>query len=161
MRYKVVPEPLPDADALGDAQRAVPLVPGSVEDCCTRLRDRLGLASRDEARELLTFLEALGLATETDRGYRRTDRDPEALADPFRNRVFGARELLAAVDAADGPLTAGAAFERLRGDVPTWERHRHEHWDAEWRTRVERLLEWARLLGLVVVDEEGYRPATG
>jgi len=156
MRYKVVPEPVADLDALADAQRAVPLVPETVEDCCSRLRDRCGLGSRDSARELLTFLEALGLVTETDRGYRRTrtDPDPDVLGDRFRDRVFGAGELLDALADAAEPLTADATFDAIRGIVPTWERNRYDDWEREWRERVRRLLAWAVLFEVVEEVEE-------
>lgn len=161
MRYKVVPEPLADLDALAEAQRAVPLVPDTVEDCCTRLRDRCDLGSRDRARELLTFLEALELATETDRGYRRTQADIDAgrLASLFRERVFGAREVLTTLESSEGGLTVDAAFAAIRADVPEWERNRSDDWEAEWRERVRRLLEWAVLFGLVVETDTGYEPA--
>lgn len=158
MRYKVVPEPLPDLDALADAQRAVPLVPDTVEDCCTRLRDRCDLGSRDRARELLTFLEALELATETDRGYRRTqtDVDPDRLAPLFRERVFGARELLSALAASQESLSVDTAFTAIREDVPQWERNRTDDWERAWRERVRHLLDWAVLFGLVRKTADGY-----
>jgi hypothetical protein len=160
MRYKVIPEPR-GLDALRTASDALPLVPGSVEDCCTRIRDRTALGSRDAARELLTFLEALGLAAETDRGYHRV-RDPpddETLAANFEARVFGAEEVLAALAEADGALTADEAFESVRGTVPRWERSRHADWEAEWTQRVAWLLEWAETFGLAESGEDGYRPA--
>ena len=65
MRYKAVPD-LPGEAAGGDAiqwltasQRAVPLVPGTEDDCCRRLQARLDLPTREAARELLVFLAAL------------------------------------------------------------------------------------------------------
>lgn len=154
MRYKVVPDPR-DIDAIERAQRAVPLVPDPVEDCCTRIRDELGLPSRDVAREWLTFLQALELVAETDRGFerRRTDPDPDALADAFRRRVFGAEELLDALEA--GPITSEEAFDAIRDAIPRWERDRHQDWEREWRTRVERLLAWSVRFGLA--DREGDR----
>lgn len=160
MRYKVAPDPPADREGLARAQRAVPRVPGSEDDCCTRLRERLGLPTRDDGREWLTFLDGLGLATETDRGYRRTDRDPDAdaVATAFRERVFGARELLDALAATDGSLTAEEGFAALREIVPTWERNRHDDWERLWRQRAHRLLDWAVLLGLATRADEGYRP---
>ncbi|PSQ32516.1 hypothetical protein BRD09_03480 [Halobacteriales archaeon SW_10_68_16] len=57
MRYKVVPEPA-DWDLLVAARDALPLVPGSVEDCCTRVRDRSEVPSREDAREIRDVLAA-------------------------------------------------------------------------------------------------------
>jgi hypothetical protein len=160
MRYKVVPEPLPDLDALAEAQRAVPLVPETVEDCCTRLRDRCDLGSRDRARELLTFLEALELATETDRGYRRTqgDVDRARLARQLRDRVFGAREVLETLAASGDPVGVDEAFAAIRDEVPRWERHQSDDWEGAWRDRVGRLLDWAVLFGLARETDGGYEP---
>lgn len=174
MRYKVVPRPIdPDAagprdrdadgsarlDAVEAVHEALPLVPDSVEDCCVRVVDRTGVPSRDVAREWITFLEALELAEETPRGYRRrrTEPDPTALADAFERRVFGARELLEAL-AQTGSLTAEAAFEHFRAAVPEWERDRHPDWEAEWRERTRRLLAWSEAFGLVERDGDRYVP---
>jgi len=159
MKYKIVPEPPADLDFVADAQRAVPLVPGSVEDCCTRVQSRTGLPARDDARKWLTFLEALGLAEETDPGFRRlrVDPDREAMAGDFRERVFGADDLLDALAAAGEPLSTDDAFERFTEEVPRWERDRHPDWRSVWRERVERLLEWAVLLGLAERADGGYR----
>ena len=44
MRFKVAPEPR-DLAFLGSARRAVPLVPGTVEDCCSRLVERTDVAA--------------------------------------------------------------------------------------------------------------------
>ncbi|WP_246983620.1 hypothetical protein [Halorientalis marina] len=182
MRYKVVPDPPADRDGLAKAQRAVPRVPSPEDDCCARLRDRLDLASRDDGREWLTFLDAVGLATETARGFRRTDRDPDddAVAAAFRERVFGAQELLDALDAAsngsdsvdddsdsaddasettDDSLAVADAFDALRPAVPTWERNRHDDWERVWTDRARRLLDWAVLFGLATRDGDYYRPA--
>jgi hypothetical protein len=161
VRYKVAPSPPADRDGLERAQRAVPRVPGSEDDCCTRLQQRLDLPTRDDGREWLTFLDALGLATETDRGYRRTDRDPddESVTAGFRERVFGTAALVDALDAADDSLTVDDGFAALRDDVPTWERNRHDDWERVWRERTRRLLDWAVLLGLAVREGDEYRPA--
>jgi hypothetical protein len=158
MRYKVAPAPPGDVDGLFEAQRAVPLVPESTDDCCARLQERLDLTARESAREWLGFLEALALATETDRGFerRRGDPDPSVLGERFRTHVFGARELCSALEGADGPLTVEDAFAAVRESVPTWERNRHEDWEAEWRDRVQALLEWAVLFGLADREGEGY-----
>jgi len=158
VRYKVVPEPRSVA-ALRDVQTALPLVPGSVEDCCSRIRDRTDLQSRDVAREYLTFAQALGLATESERGYSSARDSPpnDELGGRFREQVFGARELLASLE--DGPKTAVACFQEIRDDVPQWERDRHTDWEAEWRDRTERLLEWGVEFGLVTRTDDGYRIA--
>lgn len=149
MRYKVVPEPR-GLETLRAARAAVPLVPNSVEDCCTRVVDRTDVFARDEAREWMTFMQALELVEETPRGFRRTrdDRDVPALADAFERRVFGAAELLDAMEAREA-VTVDDAFQLLRAAVPGWERSRHADWKAEWRERVRRLLEWSVTFGLV------------
>lgn len=159
IRRKPVP-PAPDSlDRVRGVRRALPLVPGSVEDCCARLVSRAGVPSQDEARAWITFLAALGLAEETDRGFVRTrepaDPDRAALADRFREGVYGARELLGIL-ADDGPLSGGAAFEQFREHVPRWERHRSDAWEREWAARTERLLSWAVLLGLAVESDGEY-----
>jgi len=157
VRYKIVP-PARDRAFLAAAQRAVPLVPGTVEDCCLRIVDDTAAPSRDAAREYLTFLQALELVAETDRGFerRRVDAAEADLADAFERRVFGARELLAALRAAES-LTAEAAFEELREGVPRWERDRHTDWESEWRERAERLLEWSVTFELAVREGDRYR----
>ena len=160
MRYKVIPGPV-DEDLLQAVSEAVPLVPGSVEDCCTRIRDRTALSSREEAREWLTFCQALGLVVETDRGYHRV-RDPperEALAAAFAEGVFGAREAFEAVDSAEGALDTTEVFEAVSGVVPRWERDRDPDWEAEWRGRVQRLLEWSVVFGHLERTGERYQPA--
>lgn len=156
MRYKVVPEPR-SVEFLRDVQAALPLVPGSVEDCCSRIRDRTDLQSRDEAREYLTFAQALGLAAEGERGYHRTraEGSNEGLANGFRERVFGAREVLESLD--DGPKSVEEGFAAIRDAVPNWERDRHSDWEAEWRERTERLLEWGVEFGLLERTDDGYR----
>jgi hypothetical protein len=155
-RYKVVPDPL-GLDTLAAVHAALPLVPDSVEDCCLRVVDRTDVPARDDAREWLTFCQALGLAERTDGGYERvrTDFDTDELAAAYRERVFGARELLAAIE-DDGPLTADEAFERLAPGVPGWERDRHTDWEREWRERTGRLLAWACLFDLATRDGERY-----
>ncbi|WP_276259177.1 hypothetical protein [Haloglomus litoreum] len=175
MRFKVVPR-LPDAvreepgvalDLLARARDAVPLVPKSEDDCCMRVVNAGVVGARDDASEWLTFARALDLVAETDRGYHRvrdapdpTDADGRAaLADRFRERVFGTEELLAALAAADDGLTADAAFERFRDRIPNWERRRHTDPEEVWRDRVERLLDWAVVLGQVRWDGERYRAA--
>lgn len=159
MRYKIVPAPA-DRALLADVHEALPLVPGSVEDCCTRIRDRTSVPSRDEAREWLTFATALGLASETDRGYHRV-RDPpddETLADNLHTNVFGAEEVLTALQDSDGRPDEAAVFDAVRDIVPRWERDRHADWESEWTDRIDRLLSWCVAFDLVVHDG-GYAPA--
>lgn len=157
MRYKIVPEPR-GVDLLLSARDAVPLVPGSVEDCCTRIRDRTGIESRDAAREWLTFCQALGLVEETDRGYRRIRGEPDrdVLGQAFRDHVFGAEEVLQALGTEE-PRDVRAVFARVRGTVPRWERDRYPDWEDEWHDRIRRLLEWGVAFGRVeYVDGERY-----
>jgi hypothetical protein len=156
VRYKVVPDPL-GLDTLETVHEALPLVPDSVEDCCLRVVDRTAVPARDDAREWITFCQALGLAERTDGRYRRvrTAFGPDALAGAYREGVFGVAELLDALD-AEGPLTADTAFERLAPAIPEWERDRHTDWEREWRERTRRLLAWASLFGLVTRDGERY-----
>lgn len=163
MRLKPLPEPPAESeggvfDAVAAAQSAVPLVPGTENDCCARLMRREGYQSRDVAREWLTFLRALELVEETDSGFRRTDREPtpEHVRESFRERVFGARETVTVLREADDPLTAETAFERLRETVPGWERHRRNSWVDHWTTRTERLLDWLVLLDLAARTDGGY-----
>lgn len=164
MRHKPIPAPPDDLAAVDAARRAIPLVPVSAEDCAARLLartgDRLGLRSHEAAGEWLAFLRALGLVERTDGRLRRPRDGPgrDELAAAFRERVYGARELLDALDAADGPLDADAAFERLREPVPAWERHRRPDPEAHWRERTRRLCGWATLLGLAERVDGGYRP---
>lgn len=156
MRFKVVP-PARSVAFLGEVRSAVPLVPGTVEDCCRRVVDRTDVAARDDAREWLTFLRALGMVAETDEGYRRTRDDlaTEDLAAAFRDRVFLAREAMAALD-PDEPRDADAVYEAVRGAVPRWERDRHDDPDAVWRERVQRLLDWAVAFDLAAERDGGY-----
>lgn len=156
-RYKPVPEPR-GIETLRAVQAAVPLVPEGVEDCCGRLVARTEVPTRDEARDWLPFLVALGLAERTERGFQRVRTDPErdAIADAFERRVFVAAEVLDAL-AADDPLTVDGAFDALRPVVPAWERERHPDWEREWRDRTRRLLEWGVALGRVERDGERFR----
>lgn len=168
MRAKPVP-PAPDSlETLKDAQRAVPLVPGSVDDCCGRLQVEGVAGDRDEAAAWLEFLRALGLVAKVSRGYHRRRVEPDAvdLRGGFREYVFGAREVLAILQAeaksADDdepvtPLEAPAVFERFERHVPTWERQKSPHgWRDVWSRRVAALLEWAVLLDLAESRQGGY-----
>jgi len=158
VRYKIVP-PARDRAFLLAVRDALPLVPGTVEDCCTRIRDRTDVPSRDAAREWLTFCQALGLAAETERGYHRLREDPDAatLAERLVANVFPAREVRDALAAADGPVTADAAFEAVRETVPHWERSRSPDWETTWRERVANLLDWLVALGAATATGDGYR----
>lgn len=158
MRYKIIP-PARGLDTLFAVRDALPLVPGTENDCCSRIRDRTAVRSRADAREWLTFCQALGLAAETDRGYHRLREEPtEAeLADRLVANVYPTRELLAALEDA-GPLAADETFEALRDRIPRWERSRSADWAAEWRDRVSHLCEWCVLLGLAERTDGGYRP---
>lgn len=157
MKLKAVPEPR-DREFLETAQRALPLVPGSEDDCCARLLDRTDLAARDDAREWITFLRALGLAKVTDSGYRRLRRDPsrDELAVAFREGVFGAEAVLGSLR-DESTLGSEEVFERFRPHVPNWERYRRPDWEDHWRGRVERLLGWLVMFGLAERVDGGYR----
>lgn len=156
MRIKIVP-PARGLDTLRAVHRAVPLVPEEVEDCCTRLTRRTAVSARDEAREWLTFLRALGLVEEAAAGYRRlrTDHDRATLAVAFRESVYGADEILSVLEATDEPLPLDAVYKRVT--LPAWERQRHPDPASVWRTRVERLLDWAVDLELAAHSPSGYQ----
>ncbi|MFC7082494.1 hypothetical protein [Halorussus caseinilyticus] len=152
MQFKLVPEPPADLDFVADAQRAVPLVPGSEDDCCARMLDRTDLTSRDAARTWLTFLRALGLAEEGPSGFTRTREDPtpEFLRERFRENVFGVPAVLEILETAEGSLSAEEVFAAFESEVPTWEHHKNPNsWEEIWGERVGYLLEWGVLLGLV------------
>lgn len=168
MRAKPVP-PAPDSlETLREAQGSVPLVPGSVDDCCGRLQAEGVAGDRDEAAAWLEFLRALGLVAKGRRGYHRRRVEPEEvdLKGGFRERVFGAREVLgileadaeaAGADEPPTPIEAPAVFERFERHVPTWERQKSPHgWRDVWSRRVEALLEWAVLLDLAESRQGGY-----
>lgn len=159
MRFKAVPDPPGFLSFVAEARAAVPLVPGSEVDCCDRLLARTDLQARDDAREWLTFLRALGLVEKSARGFHRTrnECDRTVLASTFRERVYLAEDTLAVLDEAADPLDADAVFERLQDRVPRWERDRHADWEQVWRERVRRILDWAVLLGLAAREESGYR----
>jgi hypothetical protein len=161
VRFKPVPRPPESLSAVAAAQRAVPLVPHVEDDCCGRLLRRRDLQDRDAARTWLAFLRALDLVEETDDGYRRlgTDPTPERLREGFRERVFGAREAIDVLSAADRPLDGETVFERMRDRIPTWERHRNPDWERRWRDRVESILAWLVLLELADRVDGGYRLA--
>jgi len=152
MRIKPVPDPPAAVDDLRELQRAVPLVPGSTDDCCARLRDRCGLADRRVANDWLAFLRALGLVRETSRGFVRTDAEPtpELVREGLREGVLLVPEALAALREAtrEDPLTPDALFEATRGSIPRHDRARDPEWEATWRDRAARLLAWLALVDL-------------
>lgn len=158
MRAKPLPAPPDDLDAVFEARRAVPLVPGSEEDCCARLMDRAGVPARDEAATWLAFLRGLGLAEEGPSGFSRTREGPDTddLPAAFLEGVFGAREALSALSVSE-PRDAEAVFEAVEESVPNWERRRRHDWREAWRSRTEDLLDWLALLGLAERVEGGYR----
>ena len=157
MRLKVAPEPRSPA-FVREVSAALPIVPGSEDDCCARVIEATDVGSREAAREWITFCRALDLAEETDSGYRRLPDAPDdaALARAFRERVFAASEVRDALE-TDGPRSVDEVFERVREAVPTWERNRSPDWQADWRERVRRLLEWAVVFGLAERVDDGYR----
>lgn len=106
-------------------------------------------------------MRALGLVEQTTSGFVRTDRAPSdpATATAFRERVYGAREVLERLESADGPVSAETVFEDLNV-VPRWEGHRDPDPAHTWRERVGDLLEWAVLLGLAEHRSAGYRSLT-
>lgn len=114
--------------------------------------------SADSARRWLTFMRALGLVEETTSGFVRTDRSPSdpATARAFRERVYGAREVMAELESADSPVSADTIFDEL-SLVPRWEGHRDANPEQTWRGRVVDLLEWAVILDLAEKSTTGYR----
>ncbi|MXR41661.1 hypothetical protein GRX01_09970 [Halobaculum sp. WSA2] len=172
MKFKLVPEAPETVAFVADAQAAVPMVPGSEDDCCARLMRRLGFRSRDVARTWLTFLRALGLAEETDDGFKRLPADPTPayVRDRFLSGVYGAGDVADALLAAGGAtgnsdeggggLTVDEAFAAFVDRVPNWERFRTNDWESVWRERVGRHLAWFVLLGLAE-ERDGAYVATG
>jgi hypothetical protein len=158
VKFKLVPAPPDELGFVADAQRAVPLVPGSEDDCCARLIRRLDLPSRDVARTWLTFLRAVELAEETaDGSFVRLRREPTPthLREAFERRVYGASDALDAL--SNEPKTVPDVFEGFDDRVPAWERHRAvENWRDIWTERVERILDWLVLLDLAAEAEGGY-----
>lgn len=158
MRFKPLPDPPGDLEAVAAAQRALPLVPGSEDDCCARLMRRRDLPSRDVARTWLTFLRALELAVETDSGFKRSSREPSAanLRESFVANVYSAREVLNALRAADAPMTTDRVFDVVADHIPTWERHKSRSWENDWRERIANLLGWLTVLDLAAERADGY-----
>lgn len=129
-------------------------MPAPEDDCCQRIGDRLD-CSRDVAREWITFLRALGLVREAERGFvRLPDGDATAIAPGplgarFRERVHGAAEVIDSLADAEGGLRAETVAERTAGDALTrWEHDRRPDAAGAWAERVGRLLDWAVLFEL-------------
>lgn len=159
MRFKWVVEPPATLDAVADAQRAIPLVPASDADCLRRLVDRTDetvINDREDAREWLTFLRAIGLVDRTSSGYRRERVELTAgeLVDRLRDGIYGAREIDDQLEAADEPLTVGDLAETV--DLPTWEQHHHTDPERVRRQRLRRLAEWFVLCGQGERTADGY-----
>lgn len=159
MKRKPVPEPPAALADVEDYRRALPLVPGTEDDCCRRLMERAGVPDRSTSGEWLEFLCALGLARETGGGFVRTrdDLDHDALAENFRSGVVLADDVVEAVSAADEPLPPELVFDRVKGGVPQWEQQKRDDWQDFWLEQVARRLEWAALFGLVEEHDGGYR----
>ncbi len=159
MRYKVAPPPR-SLSFLEQVRGAVPLVPEDESDCCLGIQRATDIEDRERARAYLTFARALGLVTESSRGYHRTREPTEAdrLATAFRQRVFLVDELLEAVERE--PQTVDSAFDAVRDAVPRWERERRSDWVADWQTRADNLLGWGVEFGLLTVDDGQYRPVS-
>jgi hypothetical protein len=157
MRFKLVPPAPASIEFVADAQRAVPLVPGTEDDCCARLVRRLDLPSRDVARTWLTFLRALDLAVERESGFVRRSREPtrDHLTAALFDNVYGAREVYDRLGSE--PVHTDAVVERFETEVPAWERHKDPTgWRETWHDRVENLLDWFVLLGRAKRRPNGY-----
>lgn len=162
MRRKPLPPPPDELETVLEARAAVPLVASPEDDCCARLQKQLGLASRDVAATWLDFLRGLGLVREVTSGFARVrdEHDDTTLAGAFLEGVYGAREALDALEAADGPLDAADVADRTADRGPGWERRQHgPDWPAVWRERTVDLLDWLVLLGVAERADGGYQPA--
>jgi hypothetical protein len=159
VRVKHVPAAPDDLAFVEDAQRAVPLVPDSQDDCCARILERTDLVSRDEAATWLTFLRGLGLVERGPSGYSRIrrDPDPEFLREAFLTGVFGAEDVLDTLRDAGEPRTPPETFERVRDAIPEWERHKNPNtWTDVWTETVGHELDWLVRLGLADRVDDGY-----
>ena len=160
MRFKPVPDPPTDLEAVAPILEAVPETAGAVDDCCGHLVAKTRLESRGAAETWLVFLRALGLVTEESSGYRRmTERSPPAVslesADPrlreaFRERVYGADAVIEALERSDEPLALEDVVDAVRS----------EHRATAPTERVRQLLEWAVLLALADRTDGGRYEST-
>jgi hypothetical protein len=158
VRYKTVPGPC-DLDRVQEIHAAVPADPEATDDCCARLCTVGSVQNRDAAREWLPFLTALGLASRTDAGYHRLDwRERAHLAESFENHVLGANELLGVVE-RDGPMSVERLFvdPTVREAVVTGapEQHESPHQQRAIKSRIERLVGWSEVLGLLSRNSAG------
>lgn len=161
LTFKPLPEPPADFDTLAAVRNAVPATKAAAAetaDCCVRVLERTGrdadgtelIRDRDDAATWLTFLRALELATDGEDGYRRTDREleREAVRAAFRKRVYGVGSILEALDAAAEPLSATAVADRVQSQLQPQPQSQSSSRRRVQPDRVERVLEWAVLLGL-------------
>ncbi|WP_049925812.1 hypothetical protein [Halopiger goleimassiliensis] len=161
MKFKPVPEPPADLETVVRTARAVPTQAEAVDDCCAHLLAETRLTDRDAAATWLVFLRALEVVTEEPAGYRRLEADPTV--DPaawrrsFRERIYGAEAVLETLADSDDPLSAAAVADAVRRDSSA--RARAGRTDDR-EGRIERLLEWAVLLGVADRSPEGYRYVT-
>jgi hypothetical protein len=158
MRFKHVPRPPERVERVFEARQAVPLVPDTQDDCCTRLMERCGFPERDEAAKWLTFLRALGLVAEHERGYARTRADvsADALAGRFLDGVYLAPAVRDAVANVDEPVSADAVFDAVASEVPQYERNKYPtNWREVWGDTVARELAWLALLGELEATDDG------
>lgn len=158
VRYKPVPEPC-GLDRVREIHARVPADPEATDDCCARLCAVGQVQDRDAAREWLPFLAALGLASQTDGGYHRQAwREPTHLAESFRESVLGAGELLTVIE-TDGPISIERLFvnptvravtapRTAEGDESVGQ-HRAV------KIRVQRLLGWSEVFGLITGNTAG------
>lgn len=153
MRVKAVPEPPESLETVEAARRAVPLVPGTEDDCCARIMDRIDLGARDEARVWLTFLRGLDLVREGPNGFVRT-RASIDLSSSFQEGIYGAAELIEFLDDTEKPVSEATAMAQVR--IPEWERRRYQDPESAWRKRVRSILEWLVLLGEARRTDDGY-----
>lgn len=156
MKRKPVPPAPESLDSLAAHRRALPLVPGSEDDCCARLMERAGAPDRSTAGEWLEFLCAIGLARETETGFVKTrnDLDTAALASNFLDGIVLTDDIVTTLD--DTPQTAESVYESVADGVPRWERQKRDDWQDVWRDHVERRLDWAVLLDLAEETPDGY-----
>ncbi len=158
MKFKPVPEAPENLDFVRDVQRALPLVPGVTDDCCARVMRRVGFEDRDVAATWLTFLRALELAEETDDGFVRCRCEPkrDKLADTLQARVYGVSTVLDVLpDDPRAPLDADAVFGEFTESIPTRGRNDSARTEVR-RERVDDMLDWAVLVGLVERADDGY-----